>query len=172
MPGEFYRLESAYFLLTWFSSATLLLLRAADRLLIRNSISSLSLLRSTVHIAYSVLAKCTDSQAIIEYKMVFSSVSRTLLFFQNGAVPFLQDWSGLPRTTVRLAALPLSLCSACVQLRCLYLQVISTVGQFLGDFFNEGYVLKACFTLLLLLLLQTCMHTLQATVYSRVLACP
>lgn len=66
--------------------------------------------------------------------MVFSSVSPTLLFFKNGAVPFLWDWSGLSDTTARLAALLLSLCSACVQLRCLYLQVISTVGLFLGVF--------------------------------------
>lgn len=155
-------MESAYFLLPWFSIATLLPLGAAYHLLIRNSFPSLSLFRSTVHVSCAVLAKCTDCQAINEYKIMFSSVSPTLLLFQNGAVPFLWDWSGLSDTTARLAALPLSLCSACVQLRCLYLQVISTVGHSPKSLFHCASPPRTS---------DMYAHAPGGRVYSRVLAC-
>lgn len=105
------------------------------------------------------------SWAIIEesIKSCFP-LSPTFLFFQTGAVPFLWDWSDLLNAKTRLAALPLSLCTPAV--------VPVSLGDFhcwtvLGSFsLTEGYVLKACFALLLLpilqaLLPQTCKYTLQ-----------
>lgn len=129
LPGESSRDWNPCPFLSWFSVASLLLL-----------LTYLLPWQSAQTLCWAV--------AEASKKSCFP-LSTTSPFFQTGAVQFLWHWSDLINPKSRLAHLPLSLCTAGVWLRCLCLWVISSVGWFLGVFLlNEGYVLKACFTLL------------------------